>query len=124
MNVAMLKFVLNCLTFYALLCYNRVIMIELAERLGRRIKCLLVKAGWEQAEFARAVGQDPSYVSKLLRGEKNPSLRTVSRYAKVLGVDAWYLLTPDEHDEELGSMVARQAWEKRLEYLAQTRPDL
>jgi ribosome-binding protein aMBF1 (putative translation factor) len=45
-----------------------------------------LKRGWSQSELAEAIGSRQPVISRLERGESNPSLQTLSRIAKALGV--------------------------------------
>ena len=43
-----------------------------------------VKRGWSQTELAEAIGSRQPVISRLERGDSNPSLQTLSRIAKAL----------------------------------------
>jgi len=43
-----------------------------------------IKRGWSQTELAKAVGSRQPVISKLERGEGNPSLSTLHKIAKAL----------------------------------------
>lgn len=43
-----------------------------------------VKRGWSQTELAEAIGSRQPVISRLERGDGNPSLQTLSRIAKAL----------------------------------------
>jgi len=43
-----------------------------------------VKRGWSQTELAKAVGSRQPVISRLERGEGNPSLQTLHKIAKAL----------------------------------------
>jgi len=43
-----------------------------------------IKRGWSQTELAKAVGSRQSVISRLERGEGNPSLSTLQKIAKAL----------------------------------------
>jgi ribosome-binding protein aMBF1 (putative translation factor) len=44
------------------------------------------KRGWSQTELAEAIGTRQPVISRLERGEGNPSLRTLERIAEALDV--------------------------------------
>jgi len=44
------------------------------------------KRGWSQTELAKAVGSRQPVISRLERGDGNPSLQTLGRIAKALGL--------------------------------------
>lgn len=43
-----------------------------------------IKRGWSQTELAEAVGSRQPVISRLERGDSNPSLQTLSKIAKAL----------------------------------------
>jgi ribosome-binding protein aMBF1 (putative translation factor) len=43
-----------------------------------------IKRGWSQADLAEAIGTRQPVISRLERGEGNPSLRTLKRIAEAL----------------------------------------
>jgi ribosome-binding protein aMBF1 (putative translation factor) len=43
-----------------------------------------IKRGWSQTELAEAIGSHQPVISRLERGDGNPSLQTLSRIAKAL----------------------------------------
>jgi ribosome-binding protein aMBF1 (putative translation factor) len=45
-----------------------------------------IKRGWSQTELAKAVGSRQPVISRLERGEGNPSLLTLHKIAKALGL--------------------------------------
>lgn len=45
-----------------------------------------IKYGWSQSQLAEAIGSRQPVISRLERGEGNPSLQTLQRIAKALGL--------------------------------------
>jgi ribosome-binding protein aMBF1 (putative translation factor) len=45
-----------------------------------------IKRGWSQTELAEAVGSRQPVISRLERGDGNPSLQTLSKIAKALNL--------------------------------------
>ena len=43
-----------------------------------------IKRGWSQTQLAEAIGSRQPVISRLERGDSNPSLQTLSRIAKAL----------------------------------------
>lgn len=43
-----------------------------------------IKRGWSQTDLASAIGSRQPVISRLERGDSNPSLQTLSRIAKAL----------------------------------------
>lgn len=55
-------------------------------KLGQRIRQLRVKLDLTQEDLAFKVGVDRSYMGFIERGEKNPTLTTLMKIAKVLKI--------------------------------------
>ena len=72
----------------------------LAQVFGTRVRQLRKSRGWSQEVLADAVGLAVTYVGQIERGQRNPSLSVVERFAQVFEVDPIWLLTPgpDEPD--------------------------
>ncbi len=56
------------------------------QALGQRIKVLRKRAGLTQEGLAERAGLNPKYISGIERGRENPTLDTLVRLAKELGV--------------------------------------
>ena len=54
--------------------------------LGRRLKALRKRAAMTQEELAERAGINPKYISGIERGRENPTLDTLLRLARELGV--------------------------------------
>lgn len=52
-----------------------------------------------RSELARRIGRSPSFVTRLMSGEKNASLVTVEAIAAALHVRPWQLLLWSEYDD-------------------------
>lgn len=59
---------------------------KLLKRFGKKISKLRKELRLSQEELATAAGLDRTYISGIERGFQNPSLRTIGRLAKALGV--------------------------------------
>lgn len=53
---------------------------------GKRVAELRKKAGYSQEQFAFKCGVDRTYVGVVERGEKSPTLNTIEKIAKALGI--------------------------------------
>jgi transcriptional regulator with XRE-family HTH domain len=53
---------------------------------GKALRITRAITGIEQRELAKEAGLDPSYVSLIESGARRPSLRTISKLSKTLGV--------------------------------------
>ena len=52
---------------------------------GRRIRSLRRSKGWSQERLALEAGLDRTYVGGIERGERNVSLKNITRLAEALG---------------------------------------
>ncbi len=59
---------------------------------GKKLREVRLKKNLSQGNIARILGVHRSYISGLERGRRNPSLLTVQKVAKALGVNAKELL--------------------------------
>lgn len=65
---------------------------NLDEAFGAELTRLRVKSGLPQGKFADMVGYDESYMRQLEKGEKSPTLRTISDIAKAVSLDVSALI--------------------------------
>ncbi|OGD85817.1 hypothetical protein A3B51_01855 [Candidatus Curtissbacteria bacterium RIFCSPLOWO2_01_FULL_41_18] len=63
-----------------------------SKSLGQKIKKLRKTKGMTQVELAVAIRLSPSYISSLEQGVRQPSLKTLNRISKALGVNLKDLL--------------------------------
>lgn len=59
---------------------------------GKKLKEVRLKKNKSQGDIAKVLGVHRSYISSLERGKRNPSLLTVHKVAKALGVSVNELL--------------------------------
>lgn len=59
-----------------------------------------VERGLSQEAFAVDAGLDRSYVGRIERGLENPTVETLEKFSKVLGVQAFELLLPIKATEK------------------------
>ena len=55
---------------------------------GKKLKEVRLKKNLSQGDVARILGVHRTYISGLERGARNPSLLTVQKIAKALGINA------------------------------------
>jgi transcriptional regulator with XRE-family HTH domain len=58
----------------------------IAKKFGKRLRQLRQEKGWSQEGFAAEARLDRTYVGGIERGERNPSLKNIARFADTLGV--------------------------------------
>ena len=61
-------------------------------KFGKKLKEVRQKKNLSQGDVARILGVHRTYISGLERGARNPSLLTVNKIAKALGVNAKELI--------------------------------
>lgn len=72
--------------------YNHVYMKSESVKLGKNLKRIRVGKGITQGDIVRALGISRSFVSNIENGKTNPTLSTISKLAKALGVTTDELL--------------------------------
>jgi transcriptional regulator with XRE-family HTH domain len=63
----------------------------LAQRFGQCVRQLRVEAGLSQVEFGERCGFYQTYLSRLERGQANPSLNAIEVIANALGLTIYQL---------------------------------
>lgn len=61
-------------------------------KFGQKVRKVRLQKGLSQGDIAKILGVHRTYISGLERGVRNPSLLTVQKVAKALGVDAKNLI--------------------------------
>ncbi len=59
---------------------------------GKKLKEVRLKKKLSQGDIARKLGVHRSYISGLERGKRNPSLLTINKMAKAIGIEPKELL--------------------------------
>ena len=67
-------------------------MLDEAVRLGQNLKKIRTKKDMSQGDIARALNVSKGYVSNIENGKLNPTLATIAKLAKALGVSSQELL--------------------------------
>ena len=57
-----------------------------AQKLGRNLKRIRTEKGITQGDIVRTLGMDRAFVSNIENGKTNPTLATIAKLAKALGV--------------------------------------
>lgn len=71
--------------------------MEVRKRIGANVRRLREEKGLSQEKFGFESGIDPTYVSGIERGARNPTATIIEKIANALGVPAHVLLMePDE----------------------------
>ncbi|MEK3984263.1 helix-turn-helix transcriptional regulator [Paenibacillus sp. FSL K6-3166] len=56
------------------------------ESIGENIRILRLKNGFSQEQLALNAGVNTSYIGQIERGEKNPTIKTLEKISKALGI--------------------------------------
>ena len=67
-------------------------MSTISKKLGVNIRRIRLEKGFNQKEFCKKVDLDAAYLSNIENGNMNPTVSTVDRIAKALGVSSDELL--------------------------------
>jgi len=67
-------------------------MSEESQKLGRNLKRIRTKKGITQGDIVRALGMPKSFVSSIENGRTNPTLATIAKLAKAIGVSVGELM--------------------------------
>ena len=57
-----------------------------AQKLGKNLKRIRTKKGIAQGDIVRSLGMDRAFISNIENGKTNPTLATIAKLAKALGV--------------------------------------
>jgi transcriptional regulator with XRE-family HTH domain len=60
---------------------------------GKRIKRLRIEKGWSQDELGKKLGLDQGTISKMERGESDPTAKTLRMLKEIFGVNTDWILT-------------------------------
>lgn len=63
-----------------------------AEKLGKNLKRIRTKKGISQGDMVRILNMPKSFVSSIENGKTNPTLATITKIAKAIGVSVGELM--------------------------------
>jgi transcriptional regulator with XRE-family HTH domain len=69
------------------------------KKFGQTLKCLRTAKGISQEDFALNIGLHRTYISQLERGLKSPSLRTIEKICRELGISLVQFMTQLEQKD-------------------------
>lgn len=67
-------------------------MKDEARKLGKNLKRIRTEKGISQGDIARAIGMDKGFISNIENGKTNPTLSTITKLAKAIGVSIGELM--------------------------------
>ena len=62
------------------------IMANEAQKLGKNLKRIRKEKGISQGDIVRSLGIDRAFISNIENGKTNPTLATIAKLAKAVGV--------------------------------------
>lgn len=68
-----------------------------AQKLGKRLHQLRLDAGLTQEKLSIATGLSQTYISGIETGKRNPSIKTLDKIAKALGVSLSVITDFDDY---------------------------
>ena len=63
-----------------------------AQKLGRNLKRIRKEKGISQGDIVRSLGMDRAFISNIENGKTNPTLATIAKLAKAIGVSVGELM--------------------------------
>src|SRR3954468_17694952 len=79
----------------------------LAARIGAAVRELRLAQRWSLGELARASGLSKTILARIERGDGNPSVETLWRVSRALGVPLGALLSPPQRNPRVRAIPAR-----------------
>lgn len=67
-------------------------MANEAQKLGKNLKRIRKEKGISQGDIVRSLGMDRAFISNIENGKTNPTLATIAKLAKALGVSVSELM--------------------------------
>lgn len=71
-------------------------MSEIEDKFGAKLRKFRREKNLSQEELSKAAGLDRTFVGKIERGERSPSLQTISKLANALDIEIYELFYFDK----------------------------
>lgn len=68
------------------------VKVHAAELFGQRLKDRRRELGLTQTQLAEQTGSTAAYVSQVERGQANPTLEVMAKFAELVGMEVWEML--------------------------------
>ena len=65
---------------------------ELQQHFSNRLTAIMQQQGKTAAQVAQMTGLHPSNMTGFMRGQKNPTLQTIDRFAQAFGLPLWHFV--------------------------------
>lgn len=80
--------------------FKVVLMNEIVNHIGTKIKQFRKQKGLTQAELAEKINVDPKYISRLETGTSSPSIATIAKLGEVLNVDVFNFFVVESKEKK------------------------
>lgn len=77
---------------------DKMASMKKAINVARQVKAKLKELGWTNKQLAEAMGCSQPMVTKIVRGDQNLTLETISKLERVLGIKEIYLHKQEQPD--------------------------
>lgn len=86
-------------------------MSDLTTKLGKRIRNYRQKLGFSQEQLAERSHCHPTYIGQIERGEKNPTIESIEKITRSLGISLSQLLEKIDFDNHSENQIAEKCYE-------------
>lgn len=89
-------------------------MSDLTTKLGKRIRNYRLKLGFSQEQLAEKSYCHPTYIGQIERGEKNPTIESIEKITKALGISLSQLLEKIDFENHSENQISERCYEHIL----------
>jgi len=86
-------------------------MSDLTNKLGKRIRNYRLKLGFSQEQLAEKSCCHPTYIGQIERGEKNPTIDSIEKITRALGISLSQLLEKIDFENHSENQIAEKCYE-------------
>ncbi|WP_414732289.1 helix-turn-helix domain-containing protein [Acetobacterium carbinolicum] len=86
-------------------------MSDLTTKLGKRIRNYRLKMGFSQEQLAEKAHCHPTYIGQIERGEKNPTIESIEKITRALGISLSQLLEKIDLENHCEDQFAEKCYE-------------
>ncbi|MBC3898719.1 helix-turn-helix domain-containing protein [Acetobacterium malicum] len=86
-------------------------MEDIIKILGKRIRSYRIQLGYSQERLAEKSSCHPTYIGQIERGEKNPTIESIEKIAKALGISLSQLFEKIDTENQSDKAIPAQSYE-------------
>ena len=86
-------------------------MSDLTNKLGKRIRNYRRELGFSQEQLAEKSRCHPTYIGQIERGEKNPTIESIEKITRALGISLSQLLEKIDFENHSENQIAEKCYE-------------